>query len=362
MNIGIFTIHNAKNYGAILQTYGLVEVIRRLGHEPYVVNYSCPSILEWYKLKHCSATFNPDSVLSKFVGRCKKVLQMRLRFLRNRRLNNFINSKFNLIDLDCARESLDVCIFGSDQIWNPRLTLNDCSYLGKSFDHKKVKLISYAASAGSIQDAKNFETDFIRYLPKLSDISCREESLTAYLKDLGISNDVKTVIDPVLLGGYEIFNNLTSKPKKKNKYLLCFDLEKSKTRDYARKLAAINNLDYIEIAPSYETLFDKASISTSSIEDFLTYIKYAEYVVTTSFHGTVFSIIFHRNFETVIKNPQWSPRISNLLNMLNIPDRIVTLSQNMKMEILNPIDYTGIDKILKKEHDKSLNFLVRALN
>lgn len=364
MKIGIFTFHCAANYGAVLQTYCLQEVLKSMGHEVYIIDYRPKYLIEPYR----TFSYDPTSFDS-FFAKCKGLLRACLvtpiRWKRNRAFSRFIDSHLNLYQLNLNDESndFDAFVFGSDQIWNPKITGGfDKVYFGDFPAAKGKKLIAYAASAGSISNFADENIDyFLSRLQCFDKVFVREKTLAEYINQKSsITSEV--VFDPVLLAGINVINKLAINKGLyiiKNPYLLLFQLGRnSSIANYAIELAKVKNLELVEIITSGESIFDSKIKQTLSIDELLLYFKNASYIVAASFHGTVISLLFKKQFEVISRRKDIDERIVFLLESLGLYQRMVTLRSAVKSP---PIDYSKIIFRYKYEQIKNMTFLKDTL-
>lgn len=368
MKIGIFTFHCAANYGAVLQTYCLQEVIKSMGHEVYVIDYRPKYLFEPYRTFSYNHTF-----FDSFYVKCKELIRacmvVPIRWKRNISFSQFIHHHLNLFQLDLNDESndFDAFIFGSDQIWNPKITNGfDKVYLGDFPAAKGKKLIAYAASAGSIS---NFSGENIHYflsrLQSFDKITIREKSLADYINHkLSITSEV--VFDPVLLAGPIVLHKLLSakevtKQSQKKPYLLLFQLIRAfDNLACAANIAKFKGLKLIEIVTMCETIIHCTVKQTLSVEQLLSYFINADYILTSSFHGTVLSVLFNKSFNTISVNDNINERVLSLLEDLNLSERMLNLGNEMKSS--NQIDYTIVNNMYERKRYESLNILKKSLS
>lgn len=329
MKIGILTFHNADNYGAVLQCYALQEKLKELhpNDEIYVIDYKCPKIINDYIPK--INLKKPWSILG-----LRKTKQKCKTFQR------FRKEHFNLGTDDLS--FYDVIYYGSDQIWNSTLTGNDITYFGKGFSGKKI---AYAASDGGemklTKDVKVLLNTFFK-------ISCREKSLTRKMQNLQLNIPIETVCDPVFLLTKEQWLKMAELPNEDN-YILAyqittnvnFDLETEKlSKKFGKKVIRIV---YVK---SIRKIFYKKQnfVEGISPNQFVGYFAKADYVLTTSFHGTAFSVLFDKPF-FVLNLSTRSERVTDLLSTLGIEDRYGAEYKDNKRIVKGLIDYrnTGID-------------------
>lgn len=364
MKIGIFTFHCAANYGAVLQTYCLQEVLKGMGHEVYVIDYRPKYLIEPYK----TFSYDPTSFDS-FFAKCKGLLRACLvtpiRWKRNRAFSRFIDSHLNLYQLDLDDESndFDAFVFGSDQIWNPKITRGfDKVYLGDFTAAKGKKLIAYAASSGSISNFAGENIDyFLSRLQYFDKVFVREKTLAEYINQKSsITSEV--VFDPVLLAGINIINKLTINQGRyinKKSYLLLFQLGRNNSiANYAIELARVKDLEIVEIITSGESIFNSKIKQTLSINELLFYFKSASYIVTASFHGTVFATLFNKQFNTISISDNIDERALSLLNELNLSDRMSQINDKLSLSL---IDYNAVYHLYNRRKIESYNLLDYSL-
>ncbi len=358
MKIGIVTFQRAHNYGAVLQCFALQETIKMLGADVEVVDYYSPSINEAY--------WNgwPKISLKRPVRSVKNIVKsLLLGYRQHRRYNRFdtfIKNKLN-ISVPFNQKNLsglnryNALVYGSDQIWNSSITHGEEVYFGEGFDGIKV---AYAASAG--KDEANIKTHAYQ-LQQFKAIGVREGSLVKQLTPF-TTKKIYVTVDPTLLFKAEdwIEALYLSKRPIQEKYVLVYPLrERNKTVEMAHKLADKTGCRLIEIGAQVTLKRPHNRLEDVGPVEFLSYICHADYVVTNSFHGTVFSIIFQKNFYTIKVNDGEDGRSVNLLKDLNLIDRMMDLGS-----ILNPInpDYSTSQLILEQRQKESKKFLKESLN
>ncbi len=367
MKIGIFTFHCAANYGAVLQTYCLQEVLKSMGHEVYIIDYRPKYLIEPYR----TFSYDPTSFDS-FFAKCKGLLRACLvtpiRWKRNRAFSRFIDSHLNLYQLNLNDESndFDAFVFGSDQIWNPKITGGfDKVYFGDFPAAKGKKLIAYAASAGSISNFADENIDyFLSRLQYFDKVTVREKSLAEYISHKSsITSEV--VFDPVLLAGstvlYKLLDNKIERQGQKQPYLFLFQLTRNDDiASYAIAVAKSKELKLIEMATMRESLFNSNMKQTLSIGQLISYFINATYIMTSSFHGTVLSILFNKPFNTVSINDSIDERALSLLKDLNFTDKMLDIYSQTVYS--TQIDYTEANDLYGRKKIASYNILNNALS
>lgn len=359
MKIGILTFHCAYNFGAVLQCYALYEYIRFLGHDSYIINYR-PNYLATKKAK-----YRFRNIISKhpFIN-IKKQITISIYRKSFNRYKNFEKTYMNLTrpvfdsnELANITKQLDYIIIGSDQIWNKNYNGNDPTWYGDFQGAEQSKIITYAASAGNIQNL-SIELNLIKEkLGKLKYVSVREENL----KEL-LSNYITTdcVLDPSLLIPpfmWEKFYNILPTPKKK--YIVTYRArEDENVFRIAKELSKQLNTEIVTTNFSKDDFKPIYKHKTLSPSEFVSLIKHAECVVTTSFHGTAFSIITQTPFYTLRLNDNADGRVENLLKTLGLLDRLIDKEST---PIYKKIDYTTVNKKLDTVRKFSQEKLINNL-
>lgn len=360
MKIGILTFHCAVNYGAVLQAYALQEFLRSLGHEVYVIDYRPDYLTEPYRsFKFCSNSCS--SIFQRVKVFFRACLAAFICNKRNRSFNTFIKNRLNLYKLDLYDEqnTFDAFVFGSDQIWNPRITKSiDNVFIGRFPAAYGKYRIAYAASIGSVKNLKDSDILSFEYIVKnFTAISVREQSLKVFFKEC-FDKDVTVVLDPVLLAGVSIFEKIAAKKKVDKPYLLLFQLDRNDLVSlYVEKIAQKMGLQLVEMISWGESIKNRKLKQSLSPEEFLGYFKGASYIITTSFHGTAFSILFRKNFNVISCDVRTDERALSLLQSLGLEKRMCSINDTSM--IMSDIDYYLIDSKLQNLRGSSLHYLMK---
>lgn len=356
--LGIVTFHRAHNYGAVLQCFALQETLKNLGADVEVIDYKCNSIKDAY-WNGC-----PKISLKYPIKTAKSIVKSLLYGLKYFRryycFDTFIKKKLNLSKSFSQNNFSELCtynalVYGSDQIWNSSITHNDDFYFGKGFDGIKV---AYSASGG--KDEVNIKTHESQ-LQQFKAIGVREESIAKRIENF-LTKEIRVTIDPtLLLKAYDWIKYLNLNNRiLQEKYVLVYPLrERTKTVDIANKLANKTGVKLVEIGAHITRKKTKYRHEYVSPIDFVSLIYHADYVITNSFHGTVFSIIFQKNFYTIRVNDGEDGRSENLLKGLYLMDRMIEIDSE-----ITPItpDYSATNKLLEQYRKNSIEFLKESLN
>ncbi|QHQ61048.1 4Fe-4S dicluster domain-containing protein [Anaerocolumna sedimenticola] len=362
MKAGVITFHSAHNFGATLQTWALQKVLKNYKIEASVINYH-PSIID--------DLYNP---LKGKYGLEKSIAKLKLRYKNPRSLQryqnyiSFIKKNFNLLgdfstyeELKTADLGLDAYIVGSDQVWNSEhIGGFDPAYFLDFVKPGPLK-ISYAASIGRDYILPVYHDQIKNSLKSFTSISVREKSAKKPVKALA-KKEVDVVLDPTLLLPREEYEEIKTNPKIKEKYIFVYMMENNPdVIAFANKVSTATGLPIVQRRPNKIFKNEIASCYTSAPGDFLGLIENAEYVITNSFHGTVFSIIYETPFVSMLHSNTGS-RTVDLLKSLNLDSHLLNSASDFTdfslFRIENP------EKLRKRILDlrqSSLLFLLDAL-
>ena len=368
MKIGILTYHRAHNYGALLQAYALKTYIMKFGHDVEIIDYWPDYHANDYEL---IPYFKSRSLLSKI----KSILFLCFGYFRIvKRANGykrFIREQFNLSDTplyttenELNKAVFDVAIYGSDQIWrrshNPLFNGFSDVYWG-AYPENATRKFTYAVSMGNV-DVNNQDMDYLRkMLTNFNSISVREEGLKNFVEDI-VGHQVPLVLDPVFLLEKNEWLTIESTSIRTihEKYIFFYQLNASKVAvDFVNHLKHHYGYKVIEIRGRVEPfLFGNRYFQTANPIDFISLIKNAEIVVSTSFHGVAFSVLFEKQFFALGMNN--ADRVLSLLNKLDIQKRFVI--DTNQVDLNEKIDYEKVNlKIAELKH-YSRNFIIDALS
>jgi hypothetical protein len=299
MKVGTLTFHSADNYGAMLQAYALPVAIRSLGHDCRVIDYR-GTVTSGVEVVWPTQLIREHGLLR---GAVKAANRWRLGWFDPKRkdvkFNRFMEKMLPLSEKtfrtpeEVATGDYDAVVFGSDQIWNTKITGADAPlYFGKGISGRKI---AYAASSGT-------DTVPEALRPLLGDFSAlgiRETGLTQTLRQQGLP--AQTVLDPVLLLTAEEWRTVEAplpEALEPGKYILIYTFDEQPVYDLARKIAMEENLPMVIVrwCGAHERFSDMIQLPDCGPREFLTLIDKAAVVCTSSFHGTAFSVLFGKRF------------------------------------------------------------------
>lgn len=352
MKIGILTQPLQANYGGLIQNYALQQVLKRLGHEPKTIDFVVRVSFTRYLLSTCKQLL--ISVL-----KCRRP-QIRPKVAIPTIMADFVNNHIDRTRIVHSytkeiinEERFDAVITGSDQVWRPIYNryIEDM-YL--KFVPNNVKKIAYAASFGV--DTWEYNAELTKtcskYAKRLNAISVRESTGVALCKDyLGV--DATCVLDPTILAGADAYKPLLKEKTEEQDYLFAYILDITPEKQaYVENMAKSKGLKAIIKSANKN--------ATLSVENWLSMIANSSMVVTDSFHGTVFSILFHKEFYSIVNIARGGTRFVSLLKPLGLDYRKGDVSKLQSIEP-SPIDWKQVDYILDKQRQDSMNFLTNAL-
>lgn len=356
MKIGILTYHRAHNYGAVLQAFALQEKLKALGHTVEIIDYSPNYLINPYKILSFNRllTKSPIIIVKNLLN---IIVTFRRRLIRHKRFNHFINKYLVISEkvTSVIPPMYDIYILGSDQIWNSKISSGfDKIFFGYFTTKKNALKITYAASmeANNLSNGEN--VFFENALRNFNGISVRESNLSVLLQPL-TSKIVKNVLDPTFIVDRLIWDNLAIKPKIAKKYVLVYDVRiNDQTLILAHKIAKEIDGVVVQLTAWIRSSYVKHRYQCASPKEFVGWIKYADCIVTSSFHGTAFSIIYNLPFYTIKLNDGADSRSELLLKNLDLSNRLISTESNIHF---TNIDYSNPNNLLEELKKESLYYL-----
>lgn len=355
--------YNFSNYGSILQTWALHQAIKRCcpDIQPVLVDYCMDCLMDKNPLEPFANMWDQNEEAKR---RCELSL---LDIERNHvKMQEFIENRFvktkgiynssNFNSITC--ENLDGFLCGSDTIF----CVNEFGGFDQGFfanyECMKNKSVTYAASFSDLElRAEEYRTLDL-YLQNFKAIGLRESFMLDYVKRK-VSVPVQKCLDPTLLLDPEDYSPIESRMIIEEPYLLLYSRRNNPQMDeYAEKVAEKNGWRIVEISLN-KSNEEKGHVMyySAGVEEFLSLIKYAEYVVTNSFHGLIFSVQYKKRF-SVFTREYGNRKIRELVNLLGL-DCLNPLSGESGIET---IDYSEVFSRIKTERYNSLQFLKQSLS
>lgn len=354
MKVGIMSMQRIVNYGSFLQSYALSNIIRNLGHEVEFVDF---------KIEPCVSVPNKDKKPEDYPKGFEDYYY---------KLNDF-DKKFAeefLKDLGIwdrnERPDLDVLVIGSDEVFNCLQSNPEvgCSLELFGKNHGAKKLITYAACCGATTVERlieyNKHNEVSELLNEFDHISVRDENTRRFVKELSNIEPIHH-LDPVLIYDFRRDANFKCNVDLKD-YIIVYsypfnlsDEESKCIKEFARK----HNKKIVSIGSTAQTCTD-IFIPAHPFE-VLPYFEKADFVITNTFHGTIFSLKTHTPFVTKIRDDFNNEKLSDLLNRLDISDRRIHSYSELEEAFSKDIDFSSVDKIMEKEARRSIKYLKNSL-
>ena len=380
MKIAILTQPLHNNYGGLLQAYALKEILKQRNHDVTIVNRRAPAPsktrLIAHKIKR-RLTFKAQNPISKLTKKQKKIISLNTDSFVNQyipELSELITSNHGMRNLNNQR--FDAYIVGSDQCWRPIYSPKIENFFLDFVEHtKNVKRVSYAASFGTSEwEFSDKQTDTCKKLLKKFDaISVREKSAINQVQTYLNRSDAVHVLDPTMLLSKERYKNIIKDQKvdKSPGNLNVYVLDKTPEKEaFISNIERALGLKQFEIMPKKRINKDK--VIGSNINDFqyphpaswLKAFEDAEFVITDSFHGTLFSILYNVPFITLGNKHRGMARFESLLETFNLSERLISDVQSVDIDSLlkKHINWEDVNEIISSERDASLKFLEKALD
>lgn len=360
MNIYTVTLVH-KNYGSLLQAFALQSCLRDFGATPHIV-------LKENVKKHSKAYYLLSRIYSDiryvlksdpdypFIKRLKLRLDDYKFNIKYKKLDSFIKEKISIVSIEDERILLNsipnnsIFLSGSDQVWS---AVSKLPWFALKWVDEKYPKYSYAASMGKSSLNNEELKSYLESLSTFKTISVREKQAVEIFKPK-LGEKVRQDLDPSLLYDQDFWRRIQSPRLIDEPYVFVYRLRPNDDVFYlARKVAKEKQCKivytglYAYRAKDVQTVFD------AGLEDFLSYIDHAEAVITNSFHGTAFSIIYEKPFLSA-KVATTGSRAESLLTLLNLKSQYV---ENVHEDYSLEIDYSTVNKTLCEERKKSLEYL-----
>lgn len=366
MKIGILTFHFAHNYGAMLQAYALSVKLKMLKYDAEIIDFRLKYIYDNYEKKSFIKLISyyknfGNSILLSILKAIKNYPHFRFRDKKWNRFDSFLNSVlpkskqiYNYDEIN--KMGYSHIILGSDQIWNDSLTHGLSSYyFGVGLNSKKI---AYAASNGHDVIPERIWSIFEKYVKSIQCISVREEGLSSFLTKKGVKNI--RVLDPIFLLDRVEWNKIAVIPKETD-YILSYSFNESP--HYFEKIEKVaksmrKQLICLNFKQKHLSHYIK-QYSENGPREFLGFFNNASFVITNSFHGTAFSILFGKQF-IVIPPIKRRERVDSLLSLLNL--RCQLFEDEQEIDTIPIVEYNKVNEFILRERNKSLDYLLSNLN
>ncbi len=356
--IGIITVHRAYNYGSVLQCYALQEYLKGMGHEVWVIDYrqrwteAVYKKFSLYYIWHFIKLLDIHAIIGYWRSRKERGLQIR----QSKKLFTTFRNKLHITKssfLYRMPQDFDTYIIGSDQLWSHQCVGGeDRIYFGGFKHSKKSRIIGYALSASTTSLYKLGRQKLTDILSNFDKISMRETENTRIIQNL-TGTKLPITVDPVLLTDSSVWKPLINTKWKEKKFIAIYQArpvpdEPNLLRNKAETLARTLHCDVIDM-----------SDTSYSVEDFISIIKYARCVLTTSFHATVFSVLMETPCYAIKLNDGLDVRYVDILTALGLDCELV--DKDFSPTPLC-IDFSQAKKRLSAYRQTSARFIEDALD
>lgn len=359
MKVGIVTLPLVANYGCILQNYALQQVLKGMGHNPITFDY-LPSLSMWRYILYVGKGL----ICVPFPSLRHRIKPYKHYLERPPRIDSFVRNHItitktipNYTNRLLKKNKIEAILLGSDQVWRYKYNSHYWEDMFLAFaKNYHCKKVAYAASFGleKWDCPEGMRAEPRELLKQFDAISIREETGVVICKrELGI--EAVSVIDPTLLlrlSDYEQLCSMTN--AESSPFLAAYVLDMNEEK-----------ASFIEtIAKTKGLAIKMMTISKSGIpvEDWLSTIKNASYVITDSYHGSLFSIIFEKQFLTFINKKRGASRFTALFSQLGLMNRLIDDVLETIISTEETIDYLSVNYRLEQLRKDSLSFLIKALS
>lgn len=372
MRIGVVTFwYGKENYGMLLQCWALQQMLKQMGHSPFVIRYEPKSQRSGILGKLINNYRFIKNFIKTSAQERSKIKRRGFDIFRENNLELSTNYYNNLSEIQKTPPIADCYIAGSDQIWAQLLSNKNNKVFFLDFGSQTTMRIAYAPSFSMKDYPLELKQQLREILKKFDAVSCREYDGVRICNSVGIK--AVKVLDPTMLLKKENYLNFIEKKEKKRKQIFIYSINISEPneirwmelKNYANKrdLSIL-----VTTANGYirgEEIFKGVEYSYATIPEWLSNIFNSELVVTTSFHGIVFSIIFEKNFIYIpLKGvyEKGNNRVFELLNDLNLGNRILTDTISYDNIMQNTIDWSLVGSCLNNLRKTSLEFLQDSID
>ena len=357
MHIYISTFHRGYNYGESLQSCAMQYFLKKISYDSELlsVNHKRPhkysgkkafiksKIKDLYKLRYLSKDIMRKKNFENFFKKYHKVSQY--------------YSSFEVLKQNPPKDG--IYLAGSDQIFNPMLA-DIYPDLFLQFGKKETKRISYAASLGVNNIPPDKQDIFKKYISVFDKVSLRESTCKDEVERL-YGREVAVNVDPCLLLSKEEWDKIrcdSISKKVKKAYILVYLLYRpSWINQFLKKLHNETGYDIILLTQKIgKSIYNNYYAYEAGPSEFLDLIANAKMVISSSFHGNVFSIIYQKPFYAIV-NPNSASRITELLTLFKLENRILKKDDTVSFDI----DYSKAEAILRTEQEKSKNYLINSI-
>jgi len=365
-NLGIISYNiygNFTNYGSALQSWALHQAIKRIGdYQPVLVDY-CPDVLmDKDPLNPFKNMWDQDEESKRMCELTMPAIRINYQKFEDFYTNRFYRTpkKYTSVNFNeiMEDENIDGFVCGSDTIFcMDEFGFDDGFYA--NYTCMQGKSVAYAASFGDPTLSEENCKILNERLQNFKAFGLRENLMIQYVKD-HTNVPVQRVIDPTLLLTSEDYDSIAVQNQINEKYLLLYSRRYSPAMEaYAEKIASEKGLKIVDISLR-ATNAEKGHIMRydAGVEEFLSLVKHADFVVTNSFHGMIFSVQYRRPF-VIFSREQCNNKIAEILDLFGLSDHMLITGNESFNEDIN---YNEVHKRIDDARIKSIAFLKEELD
>lgn len=371
MKIRILTTYAVYNYGASLQAYALTAYLAGKGHDAALINYQPAYLTRKYDYRWV----NPESPLSRYaltraLYRVMKYVQRQTTLRRKRAFDRFTQAHLpqtpqrytTYAELRQQPPEADLYLAGSDQIWNVFYDAGRDPAFYLQFGRPDVRKASYAASFSYLDIDEENLGRIGQALQDFTAISVREWQGVDLIERMGLQ--ATWVLDPVFLLPAAAWQRLMNLSRPQERYLLVYDFERNAAlKHFAQAYARRHGLRIYSINDTYPLPYAHRNYNGAGPQEFLSLLYHCSAFVSNSFHGTAFSILFHKPvFVFPRHRHKVNSRMESLLHLFQMDDCIIHTPAQAEAALTRPFDFEATERILTRERQKSENFIAALLS
>lgn len=356
--IGILTFLHTLNYGAVLQAYALERVLCDAGFDAVQIDYRNPKVEAFEYKRDVSLKGHLANIVRRpMLGKKEEAFES----FRREHIRSTAPLSRDGLPLVC--EAFDRIVVGSDQVWNGNVTGFDSSYF-LDFIGAPERKATYAVSIGQDDIPVAPGVDYTRLIGDFPLVLVREKTAADTLRRICPGSKVEVVLDPTLLLGGDEWRRLSdARPVRPNGgYVFVYAVGETRNSvAAAMEVAKRRSLDVVVLQQNgFLPIRGAVNLFSISPTAFLSYIANAEFVVTSSFHGTCFAIQFERDFLVSYSTggTKRNSRMADLLALLELSDRVLEGSVNEA-----PVsDWSSVRRKIEESGRRSIRLLLESLN
>ena len=370
MKISVLTLQNISNYGSVLQAFATKLFFESMGYRTEFVDYWRENMID-RNIAH-ELILHKNLKLKNVWGKTALTRNIAERLLTNQiekqaaPFRSFVSEKLSVSStrytsveqLNSDPPEADVYCVGSDQVWNSEWNggFDKCFCL--SYAKSGKPKLAFSSSFGVDRLPEDEGKKVKALLSDFDAVTVREESAVSLLKGLGIKSEC--ILDPTLLVSREVWLEQTdAKIAEKQPYILVYQLNRSAEFDAIVNSAAEKYGKRVVRIEYRESDSEGEHIILPSVTEWISYFRYADYVITDSFHGTAFSLLFQRQFVDFLPD-KYSGRINSILRLLGLEERRIETPDGVAV-LEKEIDYGRVAAALEREAEKAKNIFSKVM-